>query len=178
MIAVPLNTLLNSKDHRAVLEDCDPRRLVIDPALSDVLTWGAGGALIWTADEAARAIASAAPVHAYAPTHRDSWAFFRYSNGTAGEPKGGELGDLLVRGDSIMALTWNKHEATKHALRGDDVIEAGGTWVSPVEVEQALVSHSSETQLAPYTCPRWITVMPELPKTATGEIQRFLLSAR
>ena len=141
-----------------------------------------------------------------------------------------------------MALYWNKHEATKHALRGDwirtgdkyfqdedgyfvhggrsdDMIKAGGIWVSPVEVEQAIVRHASvlecavvgrpdadelikphafvtlragvdpsaidaelkafaKTLLAPYKCPRWITVMPELPKTATGKIQRFLLRAR
>ena len=30
-------------------------------------------------------------------------------------------------------------------------------------------------QLAPYKCPRWIEFVPELPKTATGKIQRFKL---
>lgn len=160
---------------------------------------------------------------------------------TGGDVPQGELGDLLVRGDSTMALYWNKHEATKHALRGDwirtgdrywqdedgnyfhagrgdDMIKSGGIWVSPVEVEGVLVAHPdvlecavvgmpdedglakprafvvlrpgadphdlearlrafAKERLAPYKAPRWVTVIPELPKTATGKIQRFLLRA-
>ncbi|HSH90198.1 MAG TPA: benzoate-CoA ligase family protein [Ramlibacter sp.] len=34
-----------------------------------------------------------------------------------------------------------------------------------------------KTQLAPYKYPRWIEFVPELPKTATGKIQRFKLRA-
>ena len=30
-------------------------------------------------------------------------------------------------------------------------------------------------KIAPYKYPRWITFVPELPKTATGKIQRFRL---
>ena len=85
--------------------------------------------------------------------------------------RSGELGDLLVRGDSTMALYWNKHEATKSALSGewirtgdkysqdgegfyvhsgrsDDMIKAGGIWVSPVEVEAALIRHPSVVECA------------------------------
>jgi acyl-coenzyme A synthetase/AMP-(fatty) acid ligase len=29
--------------------------------------------------------------------------------------------------------------------------------------------------LAPFKCPRWIAFLDELPKTATGKIQRFKL---
>jgi benzoate-CoA ligase len=32
-----------------------------------------------------------------------------------------------------------------------------------------------KSQLAPYKYPRWIQFVPELPKTATGKIQRFKL---
>jgi len=32
-----------------------------------------------------------------------------------------------------------------------------------------------KTILAPYKYPRWITFQSELPKTATGKIQRFRL---
>ena len=34
-----------------------------------------------------------------------------------------------------------------------------------------------KVQLAPYKYPRWIEFVPELPKTATGKIQRFKLRA-
>ncbi len=154
----------------------------------------------------------------------------------------GDLGDLLVRGDSTAALYWNKHEQTKRTIRGDwirtgdrysqdadgyyfhagrsdDMIKAGGIWVSPVEVEGALIAHAAvlecavigtadtdglvkphafvtlrvsvapdahaaleielkafaKERLAPYKAPRWVTFVRELPKTATGKIQRFLL---
>ena len=33
-------------------------------------------------------------------------------------------------------------------------------------------------RLAPYKYPRWIEFIDELPKTATGKIQRFKLRAR
>jgi benzoate-CoA ligase family protein len=85
--------------------------------------------------------------------------------------KDGEMGDLIVRGDSTMALYWNKHEATKAALNGDwirtgdkysrdadgfyvhggrsdDMIKAGGIWVSPVEVEAAVIRHPSVLECA------------------------------
>jgi len=83
----------------------------------------------------------------------------------------GELGDLLVRGDSTMALYWNKHDATQAAMSGewirtgdkysqdadgfyfhggrsDDMIKAGGIWVSPVEVEGALIRHPCVAECA------------------------------
>jgi benzoate-CoA ligase len=40
--------------------------------------------------------------------------------------------------------------------------------------EAALKAHV-KALLAPYKYPRWITFLPELPKTATGKIQRFQL---
>jgi len=76
----------------------------------------------------------------------------------------GEIGNLLVKGDSTCALYWNKHEKTKdtieghwirtgdkysqdadgflwYAGRGDDMLKVGGIWVSPIEVENALIEH-------------------------------------
>ena len=157
------------------------------------------------------------------------------------EVPAGEIGDLLVRGDSTMAFYWNKHEATKRALQGDwirtgdkyrrdadgyywhagrsdDMLKVGGIWVSPVEVESALSAHPAVLECAVigqtdddrlvkahafvvlrdgadsegladtlrafareriegYKCPRWITFVSELPRTATGKLQRFLLRA-
>ena len=104
--------------------------------------------------------------------------------------------------------------------RSDDMLKVGGIYVSPFEVEAALVMHEAvleaavvghadendlvkpkafvvlksgvapsdalaETlkahvkgRLAAYKFPRWIEFVRELPKTATGKIQRFKLRQR
>jgi benzoate-CoA ligase len=41
-------------------------------------------------------------------------------------------------------------------------------------LERALQALARE-KLATYKCPRWVTFVPDLPKTATGKIQRYLL---
>jgi benzoate-CoA ligase len=153
----------------------------------------------------------------------------------------GEIGDLLVSGDSIAAGYWNRHERSRQAFRGDwfvtgdkyyrdadgfywycgrsdDMLKVGGQWVSPAEVEATLVQHPAvlecgvvgqadenglvkpyafvvlkpgrrpgdavraeelqafvRDKIAAYKYPRWIEFVPELPKTATGKIQRFRL---
>lgn len=154
--------------------------------------------------------------------------------------KQGEIGNLLIRGDSTAAYYWNKHEKTKDVINGhwihtgdkyyeddegflwycgrsDDMLKVSGQWVSPVEVEGALIAHPSvleaavvgamdadelvkpkayivlnqgyeaseamanelktfvKGRLASFKYPRWIEFVPELPKTATGKIQRFKL---
>jgi benzoate-CoA ligase len=76
----------------------------------------------------------------------------------------GETGDLWVSGDSAFAYYWNKHERTKRTIRGewvvtgdryhqddeghfvyegrsDDMLKVSGMWVSPAEVEAALMEH-------------------------------------
>ncbi len=76
----------------------------------------------------------------------------------------GEIGDLLINGDSVCAGYWNQHEATKSTIQGqwirtgdkyardqegyfwyqgrsDDMLKVGGMWVSPVELENALIQH-------------------------------------
>ena len=73
----------------------------------------------------------------------------------------GEVGNLLVKGDSVCAFYWNQHEKTKKIIQGewiftgdkyirdadgymyyqgrsDDMIKIGGIWVSPVEVESCI----------------------------------------
>jgi benzoate-CoA ligase len=55
------------------------------------------------------------------------------------------------------------------------VVLRPGTTVAP-ELTMALQQHV-KSQLAPYKYPRWIEFVPELPKTATGKIQRFKLRA-
>jgi len=152
----------------------------------------------------------------------------------------GEIGNLLVKGDSICAGYWNQPERTQavfegdwfrtgdkyfqdekgyfwYAGRADDIFKVNGRWLSPAEVESALIAHPAvreaaviarddesgltrpaayvvvNSQSAPedqlvlelqdwvaqkvgsYKRPRWIVFLPELPKTATGKLQRFKL---
>jgi benzoate-CoA ligase len=154
--------------------------------------------------------------------------------------KPGELGELQISGPTSALFYWNQRERSKSTFQGpwtrsgdkysvdeqgyytyggrsDDMLKVSGIYVSPVEVEAALVTHeavleaavvgkedeqklikpkafvvlkpgqsSSESlktalqqhvkdKLAPYKYPRWIEFLPELPKTATGKIQRFKL---
>ena len=155
----------------------------------------------------------------------------------------GEIGNLLISGDSTCACYWNKHEKTMatiegqwirtgdkysrdadgyywYAGRSDDMMKVGGIWVSPVEVENALIEHASvlecgvgaradrdgltkplayvvvrqgvaatpelaaelqqfaRTRLSEYKRPRWVEFIDELPKTATGKVQRYKLRER
>jgi benzoate-CoA ligase len=152
----------------------------------------------------------------------------------------GEIGSLLIKGDSVCSCYWNQHEKTKETFQGhwlrtgdkyyrdpdgyywyvgrtDDMLKVKGMWVSPVEIESALLEHpdvqeaavigcadgnqlvkpaayvvlrsgqkaSAEVseairkhlsaRLAAYKCPQWLEFVSELPKTATGKIQRFKL---
>lgn len=56
--------------------------------------------------------------------------------------------------------------------RAHVVLKAG--YMASLEMEVSLKNHV-KTRLAPYKYPRWIKFMEELPKTATGKIQRFHL---
>ena len=47
----------------------------------------------------------------------------------------------------------------------------------PDGIEADLMRHC-RARLAPYKYPRWVRFVPELPKTATGKIQRFALRQR
>jgi benzoate-CoA ligase family protein len=83
----------------------------------------------------------------------------------------GAVGDLMVRGPSTALGYWNKRDATKrtfrgewiftgdrysvsqdgyhtHHGRGDDLLKVGGIWVSPLEVESALLEHAAVLECA------------------------------
>jgi benzoate-CoA ligase len=83
----------------------------------------------------------------------------------------GEVGNLLIKGDSTCAYYWNQHEKTKatieghwirtgdkyscdadgyywHAGRSDDMLKVGGIWVSPVELENVLIEHPAVRECA------------------------------
>jgi benzoate-CoA ligase len=154
----------------------------------------------------------------------------------------GEIGDLLVDGPSSAAGYWNNRERSRTTFRGswtwtgdkyyededgyfvycgrsDDMLKVNGMWVSPAEVEAALIAHPAvleaavvgapdadglikpkafvvaktgfavegdlagalaahaKASLAPFKCPRAFVFLDELPKTATGKIQRYKLRA-
>jgi benzoate-CoA ligase family protein len=87
----------------------------------------------------------------------------------------GEIGDLYIRGEAICAEYWNQPEKTAQSIqdgwmrtgdkytqdedgfywyagRGDDMLKVGGLWVSPVEVESALVAHDAVQECAVIGC--------------------------
>ncbi len=150
------------------------------------------------------------------------------------------IGDLYVNGPSAALMYWGSREKSSatfiggwtksgdkyvrsrdgyftYAGRGDDMLRVSGQYVSPFEVETALMQHpavleaavigktdadgltktkafvvlkgtsSASTELedelkafikgklAPHKYPRFLEFVAELPKTATGKIQRFKL---
>lgn len=161
----------------------------------------------------------------------------------AGEEVGeGEIGELVVHGPTSGDGYWNQREKSRKTFVGDwthtgdkyrreadglyyycgrtdDMFKVGGNWVSPFDVESALLSHEAVLEAAVigredddglvkpmafivlnegfssgeelfdalktrvketagvWKYPRWIEVRGDLPKTATGKIQRFKLRA-
>ncbi len=152
----------------------------------------------------------------------------------------GEIGELLVNAPSACDGYFNQREKNQRTFvgpwaftgdkyyvnddgyyvycgRSDDMFKSGGNWVSPFEVESALIAHEKvlEAAVIPHAddhgnlkpkayvvlksgnagddefaealkafvkqnlelwkYPRWIEFVDELPKTATGKIQRFKL---
>jgi benzoate-CoA ligase len=152
----------------------------------------------------------------------------------------GEQGELQICGPTSATQYWNNREKSQRTFMGrwtrsgdkficredgyyiyagrtDDMLKVSGIYVSPVEVEAALITHAAvleaavvgrldqdglikpiayvvlkdrtaasgeliaelkvhvKTLLAPYKYPRWIEFVPDLPKTATGKIQRYRL---
>ena len=83
----------------------------------------------------------------------------------------GEMGNLLIRGDSTCAYYWNQHEKTKQTIQGewirtgdkytqdadgyywyhgrtDDMLKPGGIYVSPIEIESTLMHHDAVLECA------------------------------
>jgi 4-hydroxybenzoate-CoA ligase len=151
-----------------------------------------------------------------------------------------EIGELIIRGPSAGEGYWNQRAKSRHTFIGewtttgdkfrrdaegyyyycgrtDDMFKVSGMWVSPFDVEAALVSHDAvleaavigredadglikpkafivlksgyvaddrlmeslkrhvKAQAGPWKYPRWIELRSDLPRTATGKIQRFKL---
>ena len=150
-----------------------------------------------------------------------------------------EIGELLVNGQSAANGYWNQREKSRTTFLGqwtrtgdkytidkdgyyhycgrtDDMFKVSGIWVSPFEVESALITHDAvleaavvgyedeegltkpkafiilnqgvsedglfdelkelvKDRIGKWKYPRQIEFVTELPKTATGKIQRFKL---
>lgn len=163
----------------------------------------------------------------------------RLVNEAGADVADGEVGELLVDAPSAGESYWNQRAKSRATFEGawtrtgdkytrdadgrytfcgraDDMFKVSGIWVSPFEVESALITHpavleaavvpeadpegllkpkayvvlrpeSSATglhealkehvkqKIGPWKYPRWIDVVDNLPKTATGKIQRFKL---
>jgi benzoate-CoA ligase family protein len=88
-----------------------------------------------------------------------------------GEAAEGEMGELVVRGPSSGDGYWNQRAKSQHTFRGewthtgdtyirdpegyyrycgrsDDMLKVGGIWVSPFEVEEALIGHRAVLEAA------------------------------
>ncbi|MGH8597782.1 MAG: benzoate-CoA ligase family protein, partial [Gammaproteobacteria bacterium] len=152
----------------------------------------------------------------------------------------GAIGELQIKGPSTAIMYWNNRAKSTTTFigewtrtgdqycadadgyytyngRSDDMLKVSGQYVSPFEVEAALMTHAAvleaavvgvpdsdnlikpkafvvlkpgtaiatdldtilkahvKSRLSPHKYPRWIEFVADLPKTATGKIQRFRL---
>jgi 4-hydroxybenzoate-CoA ligase len=152
----------------------------------------------------------------------------------------GEIGELIVRGPSAGEGYWNQRRKSRATFvgewtftgdkyyrdadgfyyycgRSDDMFKVSGMWVSPFDVEAALISHDAVLEAAvipkedsdglikpkafvvlknghaneetllhvlkehvkeragTWKYPRWIELRSDLPRTATGKVQRYKL---
>jgi len=95
----------------------------------------------------------------------------RVADDSGADVEDGTVGDLWVRGDSACAGYWNRHADTKRSVRGewfvtgdkyvrdadgyywytgraDDMFKVHGKWVSPAQVESALLVHEAVREVA------------------------------
>lgn len=155
----------------------------------------------------------------------------------------GEVGNLMVKGESTALFYLHQYEKSRqtfrgewlhtgdqylmdedgfywHQGRGDDMLKVGGLWVSPTEIEDVVCEHEAVAECAvigrydaagllkpkafvrlrdggdasdavlgdvlklcakrldAHKRPRWVDFVDDMPRTATGKLQRFKLRDR
>ena len=148
--------------------------------------------------------------HRYGTTGREPVPGYEVALvGEDGEPvPPGEIGELSVRGETAAVAYWNQREKSLRAFHGpwtrtgdkyrrdedgyyvcagrtDDMLKVGGIWVSPFEVEGALIEHDEVLEAAVVGCedgdglvkPKAFVVLTDPARASpalAAELQRFV----
>ncbi|GGB94772.1 acetyl-CoA synthetase [Novosphingobium endophyticum] len=124
VVPVPLNTLLTSEDYSWIAENSDAAAVFVSAELSDKWHGVAGqrpdlrmvssGGGPW--DDLETLLGTAEPAASAADTHRDDVAFWLYTSGSTGNPKGA----MHLHGS--IRLTANLYGIGTIGMREDDVV--------------------------------------------------------
>lgn len=85
-----------------------------------------------------------------------------------------EIENCLVGHPAILEAAVIGHADEQGLIKPRAIVVLKQPGDAGVALTDALMAHCKKT-LAPYKYPRWVEYVPELPKTATGKIQRFKL---
>ncbi|MBI4608323.1 MAG: AMP-binding protein, partial [Candidatus Rokubacteria bacterium] len=88
-----------------------------------------------------------------------------------------EVENTLVGHPAVLEAAVVGKEDTDKLVKPKAYVVLKDTYTVSPELEAELKGFVRE-KIAPYKYPRWIEFVPELPKTATGKIQRFKLRQR
>ena len=85
-----------------------------------------------------------------------------------------EIENCLVGHPAVLEAAVVGHADEQALIKPKAIVVLKQAGDASAALTEALMAHCKRT-LAPYKYPRWIEYVPELPKTATGKIQRFKL---
>ncbi len=87
-----------------------------------------------------------------------------------------EIENCLVGHPAVLEAAVVGHADEAELIKPKAIVVLKQAGSGGAALTEALMAHCKQT-LAPYKYPRWVEYVPELPKTATGKIQRFKLRA-